>query len=93
MNPFLRIAVDTLSDQTRDTDAFLVAQMATAYALIAIAEELAKINERAELEAERRELLETTEPDPQAGLHCTCGLGEATLAPEHAQDCDFYLPF
>jgi hypothetical protein len=83
MNPFLRIAVDTLSN--RDTDPFLTAQRATAYALVAIAEELVKINERADLEAERRELT----PKRKA---CICGKGYAPPS-EHYEDCPVWAPF
>lgn len=48
MNPLLKTAMDYLNGITEPTsDEFLAAQTATAYALVAIAEELGKMNERA----------------------------------------------
>jgi hypothetical protein len=108
MNPLLQTAMDCLSGaipREGPESAEQAAQLATAYALIAIAEELAKINERADLEAERRELqsaedydydhayLDDGEPASPV-LVCSCGMGDATMPGDaHAKDCDMYFPY
>jgi hypothetical protein len=92
MNPLLQTAMDCLSGaipREGPESAEQAAQLATAYALIAIAEELAKINDRAELEAERREL-QSAEPWSDDEDDCTCGRG-GDFGEHHAKDCPAYL--